>query len=797
MATIELGTIAITFKGAYDFTTSYAKQDVVTHNGSTWICVNKDTFTYKGSFDPSFSYAKDDVVDESGTKYISITDANSGNTPSTSPANWTAYTIVSPGTTSVPARWELFTAGIDVSNTPTNGIWYYDGSQVVSLAPGDENQVLRVNSSNQLEWGPDDARSGVRVANLLHGRSRECYRRTEVVMEDGSMRVWGANSNKQHGTGSSTSSKSYAVNPGFAFGWPGVKIDPYQPTNRNKTTITLTVTETTQSVQDLDSNGDPAVDASGNPVMVTIPQYEITLPGGTPAAGNIDMTKGNIYKFDLSDASLTQPLIIEESSDGGTTWSTVSRQEIGNNFETSVYDDGGTLATDQNIYLRIGEDETRMYRYSSSIGTHGSNNNISGDNVGSTITLNTNGFVKFFRHNGMYGWTHYNEAIGIIDANGKVWMWGENNDGVCGTGNTTDQHTPYPASDNANNSINGKTAYKFAGEVGASSNSTCVWVICDDGTIHHCGYSGHGQTGTGSAATSYFVQCINTTKIVDAHASNDSQDFCIMLEADGTLKHVGYGGTYANGANTNNSGVPTAITAVTQKVAEILYVGRRMVYVRDIDGNCWNWGNDNYGFLARNGTAGNYAPAIVVTNNAAGTNCVTEAVGNPDHDAYEHIITRRTDGKIYTAGYNGYGQLMNGNTTNSTVWVDISAHVQPYWSYNDWGTWPTNFIKLLNMGSGSYGWSGMLTEDGQCFFGGYNGNGQLGTGNTTHMNNGYVNRAFIPEKIIDIGATGYSSETATMYLSEDGHLYMCGYNGDSMLTGDDAERSDMPKMILF
>lgn len=796
MATIDLGTIAFTPRGAYSGTTAYNKQDIVTYDNSTWVCVAKDTFNHRGAYDALFTYNTDDVVTDNGITYRAMSDGLVGVNPVGAAAtDWIVITISAPG--SNPARWELFTQGIPVSSSPTNGIWYYDGSQVVSLAPGDENQVLRINSSNQLEWGPDDARSGNRVANLLHGRSREVYRRTEVVMEDGSMRNWGANGNYQHGTGSYTASKSYAVNPGFAFGFPGVKIDPYQPTNRNKTTITLTVTQSTQSVQDLDANGDPDVDANGNPVMVTVPQYLITLPGGTAAAGNIDMTKGNIYKFDLSDASNTLAFAIQESDDGGTTWTTVTRQEIGNNFETSWYDNGGTVGTDFIGYLRIGEDEDRMYRYVSTVGNHGTNSNITGDVVGSTITLNTNGFVKFFRHNGMYAWTHYNNALGVIDDNGKVWMWGNNGNGVCGTGTTSHQYTPYPASDNTNNSINGKTAYKFAGEVGASSNNTCVWVVCDDGTIHHAGYSAHGQTGTGGAATNYFVQCINTTKIVDAHATNDSQDFVIMLEADGTLKHLGYGGTYGNGSNTNNSGVPTAITAVTQKVAEILYAGRRMVYVRDIDGNCWNWGNDNYGFLARNGTAGNYAPAIVVTNNDAGTNCVTEAVGNPDHDAYEHIITRRTDGKIYTAGYNGYGQLMNGNTTNSTGWVDISAHVRPYYSYNDWGTWPTNFIKLLNMGSGSYGWSGMLTEDGQCFFAGYNGNGQLGTGNTSHVNNGYVNRAFIPEKIIDIGATGYSSETGTMYLTEDGSLYMAGYNGDAMITGDDSERSDMPKMILF
>jgi alpha-tubulin suppressor-like RCC1 family protein len=715
-------------------------------------------FTFRGVYDAAVTYAKQDIVREGVDTYVSLVDSNTANTPSTS-----------------ATQWAVFTQGIG-QNTGTNngGVWYFDGTNVVSLAPGSANEVLRIGSSGNPEWAIDDSRSGVRVANLPSGRSQMIYNKYYGVMEDGSLRAWGYNGNYQHGTGSATSSKSYPINVGFPHGFVGCQLDERKLSNRNKTTVTLAVTQGT------DSGGNPifVIDGVDNP--------------------NIDMTKGNIYKFDQTDSTNTEDLVFEESTDGGVTWSSLTLSEIGNNDVTSVYTASGlTAGTDRITYLRIGEDETNMYRYVGS---------TTGSTMGNTITLNTNGFVQYFRHQGGYFFMHYNNATGVIDNSGNVWMWGNNGNGVCGTGSTSHQYTPYNATANATNSLNGKTAKLFGREVGAESNNTCCWVLCTDGSVHHAGYSGHGQTGNGSAATNYFVQMLNVTKVVDIHQSCDNTPFLIMLEANGELKHVGYGGTYGNGSNTNNSSVPLTISAVTQRVAEILYVGRRMTFVRDIDGNCWNWGNDNYGFLARSGTAGNYSAAIVYNNNASGTDCVCEAVGNPDGDTYESSYIRTASGLVKSSGYNGYGQLGNGNTTNATSWQDLTGTVTTYLAHNDFGTFPQGgfpsfsarkIIKLLAMGSGSYGFFICLDDEGAAYGCGYNGNGQLGTGDTTNLNAGQIHRWLVPKKLIDVSVAGYAQYGHTWGLTEDGHLVCSGYNGDSCLTGDDAERQDVHKYVVF
>lgn len=707
-------------------------------------------FTYRGVYDATLSYNKQDIVKQANDTYVSLVDGTTGVTPGTD-----------------ATKWEIFTTGIGQnSGTNNGGIWYYDGANVAALSPGNAESVLRINNSGLPEWSLDDSRSGVRVSNLTCGRQNQSYRKHMVIMEGGTVSWWGDNGSYQHGTGNYTAAKSQPVQSAFPHGFVGAKEDTYQLTNCNPTTVTFAVT-VANSVFELDA---------------------------VAAAADTPMTKGNIYKFDQSDATnVGHQVVIEESTDGGTTWTAMASTgaDIGDGETTSVYTTGTLGSAGASTYLRISQDETNSYRYVCQ--AHGAG-------MGATILLNTTGFMKIFRARGKYAWCNYGNAAGIIDKNSKVWQWGNNSNGVVGTGNTTNQFIPYNATDDNLNSIHNKTAKNFSSELAGESNNTMIYVLCTDGTVHHCGYSAHGQTGTGSAATNRFVQVVNATNVVQIEQSDDWAAFLIMLEKDGSLKHVGYGNENTNGAgNLNNNTVAGSVSLVTQKVAEILYVGSRMVWVRDIDGNTWNWGDDNYGFLARGGTAGAYNPAIVSTNNASGTNCITEVVGNPDHSQYEHIVARRADGTILTAGYNGYGQLGDGTQTQRTSFITASNSLTPYYTDDGWGaTFPTNAKKLLNMGSNSYGTSGVLFDDGMVLLWGYNGNGQGGVGSTSNvLNSGKAMKQRIMKTVIDFAPMGYSSETGVSFLCEDGELYCVGYGGSSMMADDDAEASYTPKPILF
>lgn len=710
-------------------------------------------FTYRGTYNAAAVYNKQDIVKQSNDTYVSLVDANTGTTPGTD-----------------ATKWEIFTTGIGQNTgTANGGIWYYDGSNVVSLAPGDANSVLRIGSSGNPEWSLDDSRTSVKVSNLCFGRCQQSYRKHAVIMQGGEMAWWGDNASFQHGTGTLNSAKSQPVRSAFPHGFVGVMEDPYALGNNHRTTVTFAVTVS---------------NASGSNVFVL----------DSLAAGPVDVKKGNIYKFDQSDSTnVGHQIVIEKSTDSGSTWTALAStgSDIGDGLTTSVYTTGTLGSAGANTYLRVSENETGMLRLVCQ--AHGTS-------MGYPLVPVETGFVKIFRQRGKNSWCNYGNASGIIDTTGKVWMWGNNGDGVVGTGNTTTQYVPFCASNDSANSINNKVAREFGNELTDESNNTAVYVLCTDGTVHHCGYSAHGQTGTGSAATNRFVQVVNASNVVQIEASDSWAPYAIMLEKDGTLKHVGYGGNNTNGqGNTNNSTVAAQCTLVTQKVAEILFVGSRQCWVRDIDGNTWNWGNDNYGFLARGSKTGNYNPSIVSTNNASGDNCITEVVGTPDHNAYEHSISRRVNGEVLTSGYNGYGQLGNGGTSDSQQFHIVNNTLTPYDANDGWGnTFPTTAKKLINFGSGSGSTSGILFEEGFSLIFGYNGNAQGGAGAAGNIfNTGKAQKSKIQKNVTDFAPVGYSTETGVVHLTEDGELYYQGYGGGAQSADDDSEAAYSPKPILF
>ena len=108
MATVNLGNIKFNWKGTYNAGTAYAVDDVVSYNGSSYVCIS----------------------------------ATTGNLPT------------------VTAKWNVMatagTNGTDVGTTITTqgDLLYRDGSGLQRLAKGTASQVLKMNTSaNAPEWG--------------------------------------------------------------------------------------------------------------------------------------------------------------------------------------------------------------------------------------------------------------------------------------------------------------------------------------------------------------------------------------------------------------------------------------------------------------------------------------------------------------------------------------------------------------------------------------------------------------------------------------------------------------------
>jgi alpha-tubulin suppressor-like RCC1 family protein len=133
--------------------------------------------------------------------------------------------------------------------------------------------------------------------------------------------------------------------------------------------------------------------------------------------------------------------------------------------------------------------------------------------------------------------------------------------------------------------------------------------------------------------------------------------------------------------------------------------------------------------------------------------------------AQGHGVVLRHDGTIWTAGYNGYGQLGQGDTTNRTSFTQI--------------THSKTFIDIAT-GDGRYPSVGAITPDKELYHWGYNGYGQLGTGNTTNQTVPYKPNALFQGGVEKIAYGGGSSYEGCI-VEADNKLWAAGYSGNANL----------------
>jgi alpha-tubulin suppressor-like RCC1 family protein len=168
------------------------------------------------------------------------------------------------------------------------------------------------------------------------------------------------------------------------------------------------------------------------------------------------------------------------------------------------------------------------------------------------------------------------------------------------------------------------------------------------------------------------------------------------------------------------------------------------------DGTVWTWGYNGMGQLG-NGT---YTDRPVPTQVPNLTNVIAIAIAA---GAY-HTLALKSDGTLWAWGYNGMGQLGDGTTTRRPTPFQVTAvgntvsaiHAAPF---------HTVVVKL----------------DGTAWAWGDNGNGQIGDGST-------LSRAS-PTRVT--GLTDVISVTAgqgfTAALKRDGSVWMWGSNSAGVL----------------
>jgi alpha-tubulin suppressor-like RCC1 family protein len=273
--------------------------------------------------------------------------------------------------------------------------------------------------------------------------------------------------------------------------------------------------------------------------------------------------------------------------------------------------------------------------------------------------------------------------------------------------------------------------------------------IKTDGTLWTWGQNNYGQLGNNSNAT-YSSPAQTITG-----GTNWKQVACgighaASIKTDGTLWAWGnnWAGHLGDNSTTNKSSPVQTIAGGTnwKQVA----CGSNHTVAIKTDGTLWTWGYDGYGQLGDNTNSNKSSPVQTI---CGGTNWKQVACG------YKHTAAIKADGTLWTWGHNQYGQLGDNSTAHK------SSPVQTICGGTNW-----------KQVACAYGYTAAIKTDGTLWTWGHNQYGQLGNNTTTHKSS--------PVQTIAGGtnwkqvATGYRHTAA---IKTDGTLWAWGDNSNGKL----------------
>lgn len=132
-----------------------------------------------------------------------------------------------------------------------------------------------------------------------------------------------------------------------------------------------------------------------------------------------------------------------------------------------------------------------------------------------------------------------------------------------------------------------------------------------------------------------------------------------------------------------------------------------------------------------------------------------------------------TKGQVWVWGYNGYGQLSQGNTNN--INEPTTVKIEKPKTDPDEETQYETLQNIVEIKAGNQNLE-MITNTGEIYVSGYNGNGQLGIGNYSTYNTIAVKSKNMDQtKLID------SKVYHSIASDRSGFVYTTGYNAQGQL----------------
>ena len=354
--------------------------------------------------------------------------------------------------------------------------------------------------------------------------------------------------------------------------------------------------------------------------------------------------------------------------------------------------------------------------------------------------------------------------------------WGENDNGQLGDGTTTKSNVPVLVDQGG--VLTDKSVLAI------STGYSHSLALCSDGTLATWGYNGSGQLGDGTTTESSVPVRVNqsgvlTGKTIVAISAGDEHS--LALCADGTLATWGANRFSQLGDGTTTaSSVPVRVNqngVLADKTVVAASAGASHTLILCSDGTMAAWGLNWSGQLG-NGTTTESSVPVRVNQSGVLADKTVIAVSTGD----SHSLALCSDGTLATWGYNFYGQLGDGTTTESSVPVRV----------NQSGVLAGKTV--VAVAAGSYH-SLALCSDGTLATWGYNRSGQLGDGSATteskipvRVNQGGI---LAGKTIVAISA----GDEHSLALCSDGTLATWGANGSGQLGDGSNKENNIPVLI--
>lgn len=301
-------------------------------------------------------------------------------------------------------------------------------------------------------------------------------------------------------------------------------------------------------------------------------------------------------------------------------------------------------------------------------------------------------------------YSHYNIRIFIRKSDGYIYGCGHNSNGQLGLGDTTNRSSFVQLTSLG-------TTVRKLWNLGATYG--CTFAQKNDGSIWFAGYNGSGQCGDGTNGNNKlsFIDVTaawggGTAQVQEISGgfgyyttSADSISSVVMLRA-GAVRTCGYNGSGQCGDGTTINRATPYLVPGLGTVTDMVTLGSPCgVFALSSDGKLWRWGYNTYGNLGDGTTTNRLAPY----NSGAGFDIAVTRIAIRQYDGhtfgYYTTMFVESGGRMYSCGANNYGSCGTGTAGSNQTALTAVRFSGPLYGIAMCGGGDASFSEMIGYDS--------------------------------------------------------------------------------------------------